>query len=108
MDSRRSEAIKQKEALSGLTAHPGWIMLRDILQAQIARRSDEILLVPTGDMNTELQQEFKKGEVTAMRTLLQLPEVLLENTKEIIEVTNDDRAGDARDGTDDAEPDFGF
>ena len=83
MDTRRAEAIKQKEHLEALTAHPGWHILLGVLEAQVKLRMDEVILAPTGEVNTPFQQEFKKGEITGIRTVLETPQMLIEAATDI-------------------------
>lgn len=82
------EALVQKEELSLLLATKGWSILCEILNDQIVARTNKVMLLPLGDPNGNLsveQQEFMKGEVAGIRTMLQLPQDLLATADAIVE-----------------------
>lgn len=76
------KAAEEKNALlRGLTAHPGWQILRGIAESQITMRTNHIILTQLSPEFTAEMQEFQKGEVTGMRTLLAIPAAAVEEAK---------------------------
>jgi len=57
----------------------GWAILKDIIERQIKNRTDMVMLSPRGDMKTEWDHEYKKGEVSGMRFVLGILQTALEN-----------------------------
>jgi hypothetical protein len=55
-------------------------VLREVANAQIARRQAETGK-PLASLEAALGQEYLKGEISGMRTLLALPEIMLSATK---------------------------
>lgn len=75
-DSRRGQrkaAVLQKESFRGLTQHPGWEKLKEIIEGQIGARTGAILFKVLADQNSVFAQEYMKGEVAALRLVLELP-----------------------------------
>lgn len=94
------EARDAIRALKELQESPGWRILSRIAEAQVKARTDAVMLSPRGDMKTEWDHEFKKGEVSGMRLILSLPSShldLLEAQKEIEDVRNADATADDSD-----------
>ena len=78
------QAIDDKRALQDLISSKGWSKLCDILKDQVRERTDQVMLVPLGELHGIERQEFMKGEVSAYRTLMHYPELLLEVADAII------------------------
>lgn len=85
VEQRLKEAIEQKSALRGLLGHPGWDIMKTVFAQWIADRTDRVVLLPVGTIQDGYQQEFMKGEVAAMRLLLEYPKIMLDEAEEIIE-----------------------
>lgn len=74
------KAAEEKNALlRALTAHPGWQILREVAEAQIAMRTNHIVLTQLNPNFTSEMQEYAKGEVAGMRTLLAIPAAAFED-----------------------------
>lgn len=71
---QRRAAVIQKEAFRGLTQHPGWEKLREIIDGQIAARMGEVLYKVLGDANSVYAQEYMKGEIQGLRLVMALPD----------------------------------
>lgn len=72
------ELREQKEVLQGLLSSPGWDLLREVLEEQIAHRTQAIILSPLESVDRLGVQEYAKGEVAALKLALQMPEAMLE------------------------------
>jgi len=102
-DAQYKEAIEQKRALSDLLTHKGWSILEQIISEQIRTRTDRVILVPIGELQSIEQQEFMKGEITAYRTLLSYPKELISSAVAIIEQIDLERKVSSNDGPDSEE-----
>lgn len=92
MDAQSSrDAIR---ALKELQDSPGWRILCRIAHAQVQARTDAVMLSPRGEMKTEWDHEFKKGEVAGMRFLLAIPETELEVLDAEKDIEDDRNAND--------------
>jgi hypothetical protein len=92
-------------ALKELRSHPGWDIIRRIVNSQITSRIDSYILQPRKDMASEWEKEFQKGEVAGMRFILALPEQELDTLEALKEVedartdtSSEDYPGDADGG----------
>jgi hypothetical protein len=75
-DARRGQrkaAVLQKESFRGLTQHLGWENLKGILEAQISARIGRVLFQVLADQNSVFAQEYMKGEIAALKLVLELP-----------------------------------
>lgn len=59
----------------------GWALLNKHVQAQIDARTDAIILTPLSRMDDTLEQEYKKGEIAALRLTMVLPQTLVEEAE---------------------------
>ncbi len=88
MDQERlSEAVKIKTEMSNLISSPGWKRLQDISRTQVEGRTNSILLKPT---ESAYEQEYLKGEIQGMKTLLAIPVTLVEDAMAIIDSTKEE------------------
>lgn len=109
-NSDHLEAVRQKRALTDLTNSEGWKILAQVFEDQVTRRVNHILYQPLGTegalYTTVEQQEFGKGEVTGIKSLLAYPAQRIEELAAIIEVYNEH--GTEHSGDEPDEPDAGF
>jgi hypothetical protein len=98
-DEMDAEATRDAiRALKELRDSPGWAILTRVANAQVKARTDAVMLSPRGEMKTEWDHEFKKGEVSGMRFLLELVDNQLE-TLDAVKDFEDDRDDDTADDT---------
>ncbi len=87
MDRERlAEANKIKGEMTNLISSPGWKRLLEITKTQVEGRTNSILLKPT---ESAYEQEYLKGEIQGMKTLLAIPVTLVEDAKAIIDSTKE-------------------
>ena len=95
-EERLAEARQQNMALGALLESKGWSMLCVLLQDQITQRTNKVMLLPLGEPEgnaTLAQQEFMKGEVAGIRTMLNLPATLLSNAAAMVESLTENEDG---------------
>ena len=80
-EEQRVEAVRLKKQMEELVASPGWQTVRDIIQRQVEPRKQQVLFNPTSE---PYQQEYMKGEVNGMETILRLPATMIETSDAII------------------------
>ncbi len=85
--ARLGEAIKIKQEMMSLTSSPGWKRLLEITRVQVEGRTNSILLKPT---ESAYEQEYLKGEIQGMKTLLAIPVSLVEDASAIIDSTKEE------------------
>lgn len=85
--ARLSEAVKIKQEMQSLTSSPGWKRLQEISRVQVEGRTNSILLKPT---ESAYEQEYLKGEIQGMKTLLAIPVSLVEDASAIIDSTKEE------------------
>lgn len=66
--------------LKSLIEHPGWHIIREIIEGQIRIRQDQIILKPTRDVADE---NFQKGEMAGLRSILAMPQQLVDDELEM-------------------------
>ena len=94
-DEMDAEATRDAiRALKELRDSPGWVILTRVANAQVKARTDAVMLSPRGEMKTEWDHEFNKGEVAGMRFMLELVENQLETLDAIKDVEDDRDAHD--------------
>lgn len=71
---QRRAAVIQKEAFRGLTQHPGWEKLREIVAGQIDARMGRVLYQVLDNENSVFAQEYMKGEIQGLRLVMALPD----------------------------------
>lgn len=81
---RLSEAVKIKREMESLISSPGWKRLVEISRNQVDGRTNSILLKPT---ESPYEQEYLKGEIQGMKTLVSIPGNLVEDAAAIIDST---------------------
>ncbi len=85
--ARLSEAVKVKQEMQSLISSPGWKRLQEISKTQVEGRTNSILLKPT---ESAYEQEYLKGEIQGMKTLLAIPVSLVEDASAIIDSTKEE------------------
>lgn len=80
---QKEVATNTKKLIQNLIDSPGWKALKMIVEMQVKERQDRIILSPTIDA---LGQEFMKGECAGMRTLLALPERMLADATDTLDL----------------------
>lgn len=81
-DEQRIEALQHKAQMEALVATPGWKLLRAAAESQALSRRNEVMMKPT---EQPLLQEFEKGTVQGIEIFMKMPEILIENSKAILE-----------------------
>lgn len=82
--AQAADAIKDREIFLGLVTHPGWQTLCAVAKAQIENRRT-LLELPGDQTEDGRASEFLKGEIMGLRTLVALPDILVENWEAMIE-----------------------
>lgn len=78
VDEVDQEDRRKTKALRDLQEHPGWVILREIVEAQIKTREQTVLYKPlTAESIYEI--EYKKGEINGMRTLMYIPSQIVDD-----------------------------
>lgn len=87
------DAFKSKEIFGALLGLEGWHALEAVIRAQIAERQQRLAgPLPSGDKVYE--QEFFKGEIVGLNTILYLPRTLVENSEAMIEAYRSQKNGE--------------
>jgi hypothetical protein len=95
MDERLKDALKQKEALTDLLSSTGWSIVTEVIEAQIARRTESVMWIPLGeDGKTVYQQEFLKGEVAGMKLFITLAESMLDGASALLATVKEHEDGE--------------
>lgn len=95
-NSERGKALSAVRALKTLHESEGWRILSEFMTHQVKARTDHVMLQPRGDTKSEWDNEFKKGEVSAFRLILEFPFQELETNEAVAEVfVNDDSSDDS-------------
>lgn len=76
--STTKEALERKTALEALLSSPGWDILKEIVREQVRYRTNLVMLTKVTP-ESALEQEFTKGEVAALRMIIALPRVMVDN-----------------------------
>ena len=79
-------AIAVRTDLQRLRKSEGWARLVEILQEQVETRRNVIELTPLASMDGVLEEQYKKGEIAALRLIIKLPETTIETLSATIEV----------------------
>lgn len=80
---QRRAAVIQKESFRGLTQHPGWEKLTEIVRGQIEARMGQVLQVLESE-SAVFAQEYMKGEIQGLRLMLALPEVQMTEAEAVL------------------------
>ena len=83
MEEQVEEARVALLELQEMIKTPGWKRLQKIADTQIEGRRNEVLLQPTTDAYA---QEYMKGEINGMATVIKMPAMLVEQNKELLEI----------------------
>ena len=81
-EEQRTEAFRHKEQMKALIEMPGWKLLTKAAEVQVISRRNEVMMKPA---DHPLVQEFEKGTVQGIELFMKLPEILLENSKAVLE-----------------------
>lgn len=68
----------EKGALLVLTQSQGWEILVRALTTQCEKRTQSVMISPTGAQQTPYEQEYMKGEWNGMKIALGMPELLID------------------------------
>lgn len=83
--------------LRHLLQSPGWVLLNSHLEEQIKARTDKVILEPLKTHDGVFEQEFAKGEIQALRMVIQLPKTLVEQAEQFIkERADEDESTDGK------------
>lgn len=81
-DEQMREAMQHKAQMEALVGTPGWKLLRAAAEAQSLSRRNEVMMKAT---EQPLVQEFEKGTVQGIEIFMRLPEILIENSKAVLD-----------------------
>lgn len=81
---QRKAAVIQKESFRGLTQHPGWEKLSEIIEGQIGARISTVVFQALGDANSVYAQEYMKGEIGALKLVLSLPAQQMQEAEAVL------------------------
>ena len=84
-EEERASALRLKRQMEEMMATDGWKTLVETASKQCVNRQNEILLKPT---EKPYEQEYLKGEIAGIRTLVDIPKVLVESAKATIDLAN--------------------
>lgn len=76
------EALQHKAQMEALVALPGWKLLEQAAEVQAKARRNEVMMKPT---EQPLAQEFEKGTVQGIEIFMKMPQILIENSKAVLE-----------------------
>ena len=93
-DARLREAIQQRNGFRELLRSEGWDALTKVLEAQIEQRRNTFELVSLESLDQVYAQEFLKGELAALRLILQLPQDALDDAQAVIDSTKETEGHD--------------
>jgi len=68
--------------MKALIEMPGWKLLTKAAEVQVVSRRNEVMMKPA---DHPLVQEFEKRTVQGIELFMKLPEILLENSKAVLE-----------------------
>lgn len=94
---QKAEALREKAEWESLTLNPGWCRLVRWMKAQETMRLDQIVLVPSTGVKSQLEAEFSKGEIAMMRTLVEVVNTGLETATAVARSLNDERISSTSD-----------
>ena len=81
-EEQRIEAFRHKEQMKALVEMPGWKLLVAAAEVQVRNRRNDVMMKPAENITA---QEFEKGTVQGIELFMKLPEILLENSKAVLE-----------------------
>ena len=81
-EEQRTEAFRHKEQMKALVEMPGWKLLVAAAEVQVRNRRNDVMMKPAENITA---QEFEKGTVQGIELFMKLPEILLENSKAVLE-----------------------
>ena len=79
-DESASQAIKDGEDLIALNKHPGWVLIRETLEATIAKDRHMLLFARAMEMVTRLQESIR-----ARQELLDFIQIKILESKHLLE-----------------------
>lgn len=82
-EDQRSEAVKQKELMTSLIKHPGWLWIVQIAEMQIAARRLKLNFEPTENVVLE---NFMKGECLGIQTMIAIPRKVLDGATDALDL----------------------
>jgi hypothetical protein len=94
------EARARLQGFRELLSSKGWALLGEILQRQIALRTDTIVLTPLKTADEAFEQEFKKGEVSGMKLFATLPKTVIDEITALFEQKEKEHARSDTSSTD--------
>lgn len=92
MDERRSEAIKTRDAMEVFISNEGWKML-DAVLAEKEHHMMGAILDPGQELSDITLREYRMA-LTTIRTIREIPAIMLEDAVEVIAQLAEDEAVD--------------
>lgn len=77
---------EERELWETLLAHDAWKKLHQLMSEQAASRINHVVLTPLQSMDEALATEFMKGEVAALRLIMEMPGLEIERLKQDIQL----------------------
>lgn len=97
-------AQEQARALKALLDSKGWAIVKGILDQQVAARLHDLVVVPLASLDGALAQEFAKGEIAGIKSILTTLEALYEDVSQLAADQLEKEARDDDEDLDDTGP----
>lgn len=85
-EEQRVEAARHKKWMEELIATEGWKLLEAAAKVQTSQRENMLKGKPTSDL---AEENFMKGEVQGIEIFMKIPEVLVQNSKAVLDAYNE-------------------
>ena len=104
---RRAQLQEEILSLLGqfrsLVKSRGWEQLVEYGNAQVAFRTNELILNPSTSLADLANQEYLKGEIAGIRLFLSMPDTIIEANKAYLTAIKEDEDGKDSTGNDSGE-----
>lgn len=88
--AQRADAQTLRDAMREMVKTQGWQILEATAKMQITNRVDKLMLEPTESIASE---NFMKGEVAMLRTMLSLPAKILDESLQVLDLFKKESEG---------------
>lgn len=78
--------IELRRKLEDLVSSPGWDVLKEIADGQVAARRNRVMLTPVSTNYSVETEQFEKGEVAGVLLFLDMPQTAIEGLIDEIEM----------------------
>lgn len=97
-------AQEQARALKALLDSKGWAIVKGILDQQVSARLHDLVVVPLASLDGALAQEFAKGEIAGIKSIVTTLEALYEDVSQLAADQLEKEAQDDNEDLDDTGP----